>query len=326
MSKVKFYYDTETCRFEPLIVRRKNVVLNVLIFLNAALILASGMTYYYQNNFLSFKEKNLLKENHELKMEWNLLQNKLNGIEEHINELTYNDDHIYRVILDAEPIPSTIRQGGVGGHNKYEEMLQNNLENENLIVGTYETIDQLKKRLYIQTKSYDELQSMLKEKEVMWASRPAIQPINNAELVRISSGFNPRRFHPILKKVKPHKGTDFTAPRGTPVYATGDGIVTSAYYSGSYGKVIFLNHGYGYQTRYAHLSDFNIKVGQHVKRGEVIGFVGNTGRSQAPHLHYEVLYNYRHTDPINYFQRDLSNEEYEKLIQLSEESKNIILD
>lgn len=326
MPKVKFFYDTEKCRFEPLIVERKAVLLNVLVFLNSALILASCMTYYYQKNFKSFREAHLLKENSSLRMEWDLLQNKINSIEEHVNGLTYNDDHIYRVILDAEPIPSTIRQGGAGGHIKYEDILNNNLQNEELIVGTYETVDQLKKKLYIQTKSYDELQKILGEKEVKWAARPAIQPINNAELIRISSGFNPQRFHPILKKIKPHKGIDFTAPKGTPVYATGDGIVTSAYYSSSYGNVIFLNHGYGYQTRYAHLSGFNIKAGQHVKRGEVIGFVGNTGRSEASHLHYEVLYKFHQTDPINYFQRDLSNDEYEKLIQLSEESKNVILD
>lgn len=326
MSKVKFYYDTEKCRYEPIITSRRSILLNVLLFLNVALVLASGMTYYYQKNFKSVRESSLLEKNSKIKLEWELLKNKLETLQQHAENLTYNDDHIYRVILDAEPIPSTIRQGGAGGHNKYENVISAGLVNEDLIIGAYETIDQLKKRLYIQTKSYDELNEMLKEKERMWASRPAIQPINNLELIRISSGFNPSRFHPILKQVHPHKGIDFTASTGTPVYATGDGIVTSAYYSGSYGNVIFLNHGYGYQSRYAHLNTFNIKVGQHVKRGEIIGYVGNTGRSQAPHLHYEVIYKHNHIDPINYFQRDLSNEEYEKLIELSQESKNIILD
>lgn len=326
MSKVKYYYDTETCRYEPIVVSKKSILLNVLAFVCVALIIASGMTFYYQENFKSVREARLSQENQKLKLEWDHLQQEINSIQEQINSLTYNDDHIYRVILDSEPIPSTVRQGGAGGHNKYENLTNTGLESEPLIVGTYQTIDQLKKKLYIQTKSYDELNQMLKEKEMMWASRPAIQPINNAELIRISSGYNPRRFHPILKKVHPHKGIDFTASRGTPVYATGDGIVTTAYYSSSYGNVIFINHGYGYQTRYAHLNKFNIKVGQHVKRGEVIGFVGNTGRSEAPHLHYEVIYKHSHTDPINYFQRDLSNEEYEKLIELSAGKENIILD
>lgn len=326
MSKVKFYYNTETCRYEPIITSRRNIILNILAFLSVALILASGITFYYQNNFQSFREKALLKENQQLKIEWQLLENELVEVNNHVEHLTYNDDQIYRVILDAEPIASTIRYGGAGGHNKYENLIKTPLEEEDLIINTYETIDQLKKRLYIQTKSYDELNKILKEKEAMWAARPAIQPINNKELVRISSPFKPNRYHPILKRVQAHKGIDFTAPTGTPVYATGDGIATSAYYSGSYGNVIFLNHGYGYQTRYAHLNEFNIKVGQHVKRGEIIGYVGNTGRSQAPHLHYEVLYNFHHIDPINYFQRDLSSEEYEKLIELSEKSQNIILD
>lgn len=326
MSKIKFYYNTETCKYEPIIASRRSIVLNILAFLSVALILASGMTFYYQENFESFRQKALLEENRQLQVEWEILKNKITNINNHVEHLTYNDDQIYRVILDANPIPSTIRHGGAGGHNKYEELINKSLEKEELIVGTYEDIDKLKKRLYIQTKSYDELNKIIKEKELMWSSRPAIQPINNKELVRISSGFNPRRYHPILKRVQEHNGIDFTATTGTPVYATGDGIVTSAYYSSSYGNVIFLNHGYGYQTRYAHLNAFNIKVGQHVKRGEIIGFVGNTGRSQAPHLHYEVLHNFRHIDPINYFQRDLSNEEYEKLIELSEESENIILD
>lgn len=326
MSKIKFYYDTETCRYEPIIASRRSIVLNVLAFLSVALIMASGITFYYQKNFKSFREKALLEQNQKLHFEWEVLDKKINDINSHIENLTYNDDRIYRVILDAEPIPSTVRYGGIGGHNKYEDLVNKSLEKEELIVNKYETIDQLKKRLYIQTKSYDELNKLLKEKEVKWSSRPAIQPINNKELERISSPFRPDRFHPILKRVMAHKGIDFTAPTGTPVYATGDGIVTSAYYSGSYGNVIFLNHGYGYQTRYAHLNEFNIKVGQHVKRGEIIGFVGNTGRSQAPHLHYEVLHNFRHIDPINYFQRDLSSEEYEKLIEISEKSENIILD
>lgn len=326
MSRIKYYYNTENCQYEPIIHSRRAIALNILAFLSVALLLASGITYFYQQNFESFRESALLEQNNKLKVKWELLNNRLNNFGEVVNELTYHDDHIYRVILDSEPIPSTVREGGIGGHERYQNIINAGLDSESLILDTYQSIDRLKKKLYIQTKSYDELNEILKEKERMWASRPAIQPINNAELIRISSGFNPHRFHPILKRVHPHKGIDFTASTGTPVYATGDGIVTNAYYSSSYGNVIFINHSYGYETRYAHLNAFNIKVGQHVKRGEIIGYVGNTGRSQAPHLHYEVLHNNLHIDPINYFQRDLSHEEYEKLIELSEGSENIILD
>ncbi|UII26039.1 M23 family metallopeptidase [Fulvivirga maritima] len=152
----------------------------------------------------------------------------------------------------------------------------------------------------------------------MWASRPAIQPINNKELTRLHTSFG-KRFHPILKRWKNHDGLDFTAPVGTPIYATGDGIVTSAYLSSSYGNVIFINHGYGYQTRYAHMTKYIVNQGEHVKRGQVIGYVGNTGRSSGAHLHYEVLYNFKPINPINFFQRDLGNEEYEKLIEISKQ-------
>ncbi|MEQ9165249.1 MAG: M23 family metallopeptidase, partial [Fulvivirga sp.] len=197
-------------------------------------------------------------------------------------------------------------------------LLDQELEDSELIIGTYQRIDNLRKKLYIQSKSYDQISDLLIEKEKMWASRPAIQPINNKELTRLHTTFG-RRFHPILKTWSEHEGLDFTAPTGTPVYATGDGIITASYRSSTYGNVLFVNHGYGYQTRYAHLTNYIVERGESVKRGQVIGYVGSTGRSEAPHLHYEVLFNYKPINPINFFQRDLDNDEYEKLIEISQQ-------
>ncbi len=318
MAKIRYYYDTETCKYEPIKVTRKAMILNIMGFLTISLIMALGLIYAYRANFTPVKESNLRAENNKLKIEWNLLNEKVSTAYTHVSELQFKDDYIYRVILDTDPIPTTVREGGVGGHNKYEGLLAQNLEQPNLIVGTYEKIDDIKKRLYIQSKSYDQISDLLIEKEKMWASRPAIQPINNKELTRLHTTFG-KRFHPILKKWNDHEGLDFTAPTGTPVYATGDGIVTLSYRSATYGNVVFINHGYGYQTRYAHLFEYIVNGGESVKRGQVIGYVGSTGRSEAPHLHYEVLFNFKPINPINFFQRDLDNDEYERLIEISEQ-------
>jgi hypothetical protein len=318
MAKIRYYYDTETCKYEPIKVSRSAMVINVAGFLTVSLIMALGLIYVYRANFTPVKESNLRSENSKLKLEWNILNNNLNNAYASIDELQFKDDNIYRVILDTDAIPATIREGGVGGHNKYERLLDQELEDSELIIGTYQRIDNLRKKLYIQSKSYDQISDLLIEKEKMWASRPAIQPINNKELTRLHTTFG-RRFHPILKTWSEHEGLDFTAPTGTPVYATGDGIITASYRSSTYGNVLFVNHGYGYQTRYAHLTNYIVERGESVKRGQVIGYVGSTGRSEAPHLHYEVLFNYKPINPINFFQRDLDNDEYEKLIEISQQ-------
>ena len=168
--------------------------------------------------------------------------------------------------------------------------------------------------MQVELQSYDEIARMFEAKSQMWAARPAIQPVSNKTLTHLHATFG-ERFHPVLGYVRDHKGLDFTADVGTPVYATGDGVVKIAYFSATFGNVVFLDHNFGYETRYAHLSKFNVKKGQKVKRGDIIGFVGDTGLSKGPHLHYEVLYKGLQINPINFFQRDLSNKEYEKLVE-----------
>lgn len=316
MAKIRYYYNTETCKYEPIKASRKSIFLNVVGFLSLSLIMAFGLIYVYRTNFTPIKESRLRSKNDKLKLDWNILNQQLETSKNQVNELEFRDDHIYRVILDTEPIPNTVRQGGVGGFDKYQDIEAQNLEESDLILNAYRQIEDLKKKLYIQSKSYDEISDLLTEKEKMWSSRPAIQPINNKELTRLHTTFG-RRWHPILKRWNEHEGLDFTAPTGTPVYATGDGIVTSSYRSTTYGNVLYINHGYGYQTRYAHLVKYIVESGESVNRGQIIGYVGSTGRSEAPHLHYEVLYKMRPINPINFFQRDLSNDQYEKLIEIS---------
>jgi murein DD-endopeptidase MepM/ murein hydrolase activator NlpD len=315
MSKIKYYYNTDTCKYEPAVYTPKKLVLNLFSYLAVALVLASGLIYVYQQNFTPIKESKLATQNEQIKSKWGVLEQNILEANKAITQLQIKDDSIYRTILDIAPLAPTARQAGIGGSPRYEELIRQNLEQEQLIVNTYQRIDKMKKKLYIQTLSYDEIVEIEKEKEKMWAAKPAIQPINNKELKRLHTTYG-QRFHPILGIWRPHKALDFTAPVGTPIYATGDGVAQRANFSKSYGNVVYLDHGYGYKTRYAHLSKFNIVRGQKVKRGDIIGYVGNTGLSAAAHLHYEVLYKNEQINPIDFFHRDLSVEEYEKLLNL----------
>ncbi len=316
MSKIKYSYNTDTCKYEPVVYTPKSLVVNLLAYLGVALVFATGLMYFYQQNFTPVKESKLSAENEQLKSKWNVLQEEILVGNTSIKQLQIKDDSIYRTILDLPPLAPTARQAGIGGSQRYEDLINENLEQELLIINTYQRIDKMKKKLYIQTLSYDEIVATEIEKEKMWAAKPAIQPIHNKELKRLHTTYG-QRYHPILGVWRPHKALDFTAPIGTPIYATGDGVVQRANFSKSYGNVIYLNHGYGYKTRYAHLSKFNITKDQRVKRGDIIGYVGNTGLSQAAHLHYEVLYKDNQINPIDFFHQDLSVEEYEKLLNIT---------
>ncbi len=324
MPKIKYYYDTKTCKYEQVRTTKRGIVVNFLAFLLVTLLISSGLVYVYQTNFNSIKESRLLAENSQLSMKYSYLKKEMIHAESFINTLQIHDDSIYRVILDTDPVPTTAREAGIGGAERYSSLKSEELIEEDLIINTYKRLDKITHKLGIQRNSYDELLVIEKEKEKMWAARPAIQPINNKELIRIASGFKKNRFHPILGIARPHYGIDFTASKGTPIYATGDGVVEKKRFSSSFGNVVYLNHGYGYTTVYAHMSRFNVKKGQKVKRGDCIGYVGNTGLSRASHLHYEIHVNNTPINPIDFFHRDLSNDEYEKLIELSENDDTIL--
>lgn len=307
----RFRYNDATCKYEPFYVKGRILRNRILTFLVLSLSLAFGSYLYLLNYIPSLDEVFLAEENQRLHIEWDILRDEVDETHEQLLGLIEKGDHNYRVILDSEPLDPNIREAGIGGREKIRTA---QLDDYPVILREYEVLEKLKHQLDVELQSYDEIANLYEQKSMMWAARPAIQPISNKTLTHLHSTFG-ERLHPLLGYVRDHKGLDFTADVGTPVYATGDGVVKTAYFSLSFGNVIFLDHGYDYETRYAHLSKFNAKKGQKIKRGDIIGFVGSTGLSGGPHLHYEVLYKGLQINPINFFQRDLSNKEYEKLVE-----------
>ena len=235
-----------------------------------------------------------------------------------LDDVQNRDDNIYRVIFEADPIPKSIRKAGYGGVNRYENL--KGFNNSDLITNTSEKVDQISKQLYIQSKSFDDIIELAKNKTDMLAALPAIQPVSNKNLSRMASGYG-YRIHPIYKTRKMHSGMDFSAKTGTPIYATGDGKISKVRRSRrGYGNHVVIDHGYGYKTLYAHMKKYAVKKGQKVKRGEVIGYVGSTGTSVAPHLHYEVHKDGRKINPVNFYFNDLNPEEYEKMLEISSQN------
>jgi murein DD-endopeptidase MepM/ murein hydrolase activator NlpD len=317
MSKIKYYYDTETCKYERIRVSRWDVFLNVLGFVSLVLVAGVCLIIVFDTYFESPKATRLRKENEELEFYYEMLSKDMERANEMLESLQARDNHVYRTIFEAEPIPLSVRGAGIGGVERYKELLEDGLEREDLILQTQEKIDKLHRQLYIQTRSYDDLLKLAEDKNAMLAAIPAIQPVSNRELRRLASGFG-MRVHPIYKVKMMHPGIDFSAPKGTPIYATGSGKVIKVRSSFTgYGKQVEIDHGFGYVTKYAHMSDFNIKVGQTVERGQCIGYVGNSGTSTAPHLHYEIIKDGEKVNPIHYFYQDITPEEYEVLVQLA---------
>lgn len=317
MARIKYYYDTETCKYERVKTKKSDIILNALGILSITVAMAVGLLILYTNYFESPKELLLKNEVTELKYYYSKLEEELAVMSETLQGIEHRDDNIYRAVLGAEPIDKSIREAGIGGVDRYSEIREKNIIHKDLIIELKEKADKLKRKLYIESKSQDDVVAIAERKEAQFAAIPAIQPIANKQLQALASGFG-MRIHPIYKVKKMHTGIDFAAPIGTPIYATADGKVeeVSIKYSG-YGKTIVIDHGFGYKTRYAHMHDFAIRQGQNVKRGELIGYVGNTGISTAPHLHYEVLLNGILINPVHYFFNDLSPAEYEKIVELA---------
>ena len=275
-------------------------------------VVSIGLFFIYMNLFDSPKEKRLKREQHELLAQYEQMSRRLGQIEEVLDDIHSRDENIYRVIYEADSIPVSVRKAGFGGINRYKDM--ESLPNSKLVIETAKKLDIVSRQLYVQSKSFDEIISLVNRNNDMLRCIPAIMPINNKDLTRTASGWG-WRIHPVYKIKKFHEGMDFSAPIGTEVYATGDGTVSmvETSYSG-YGKHVKINHGFGYESIYAHMSKFNVKVGQKVKRGDVIGYVGSTGISTGPHLHYEV------NPQLYYFQEDLDPDDYERMIEISTNS------
>lgn len=317
MSKAKYYYDKESCKYVRVKTSTGTIVLNAIGVFSLTLILAAGIVILYHNYFESPKEVKLKNELKNMEFYYDELLKKVGDLDKQVSDMAYRDDNIYRAVLGSEPIDNGIRDAGVGGSDRYEDIRNKNIDHDELIVQLTESIDKLRRQVYIESKSHDEIVELAGNKEKLFAAIPAIQPIPKKNNVMVASGFG-IRIHPIYKVRKMHTGIDFAAPIGTPIYAAADGTVDNCEISFTgYGKKVEINHGYGYRTRYAHMHMFVVKNGQHVKRGELIGYVGDTGLSTAPHLHYEVFINGSQVNPIHYFFNDLNPEEYAKIIQLA---------
>lgn len=316
MAKIKYFYNPDTCTYERVKPTLSDISLGIFLFLGLSLVMAIGLTAIYSSYYTGEKEQALKEENQELLEHFNLLNKEVTELQTALKSLQQRDDNIYRVIFEAEPIPTSVRTAGSGGTEKYKELLKKGLKKEKLILEMRSKIDQMKKSMYVQTKSYDDIAKLIKNKSEMMSCMPAIQPVANKGLTRLTSGFG-MRVHPIYKVGQFHPGIDFAAPQGTPIYATADGVVEKAEFEGGYGNHITINHGYGYKTLYGHMYEMRVRKGDKIKRGELIGSVGSTGFSTAPHVHYEVLHNGEHVNPVFYFFKDLTADEYEKVLELA---------
>lgn len=315
MAKPKYVFNHKTLAYEKYTIGWKKRFLRFFYYIltSGALALSFVVLAHY---FLgSPKERMQSRELEFMKLEYDRMQARLEILDTLLNEMQQRDDNIYRLIFEAEPIPSSIRKAGYGGVDRYEKML--GYHNSEIVVETSKRLDRIASMLYVQSKSFDEVLELAKNKAEMLASIPAIKPLKDTDVRRISSHFG-FRLDPFYKVGKFHQGIDFSAPIGTEVYATGDGIIASAdknYYG--YGHVVTIDHGFGYKTMYAHLNAIHVRKGEKVKRGQLIARVGNTGKSTSSHLHYEVRKNDRPVNPIHFFFNDITPEEYEQILELS---------
>ncbi len=317
MKKVKYYYDSESLAYRKIKTRKAAklgyaalFVLSSAIFGFMAFVVLLNTPY-----FETPKDRLQAREIENLKLSYALVNKKMDQIDEVLASIAERDNNIYRAYFNTSPIPQEQRKAGFGGVNRYKELEGYN--NSELVINTARRVDIISKELAIQSKSLDEILKLAKEKSALLAAIPAIQPIRNENLKSMASGFG-YRSDPFTKVRKFHAGMDFSAKTGTPVFATGDGVVVRADNTASgYGNHIVVRHGFGYETLYAHLSKYKARKGQRVKRGDVIGYVGSTGRSEAPHLHYEVHKNGQVVNPLNFYYGNISAAEYEVIAKLA---------
>jgi murein DD-endopeptidase MepM/ murein hydrolase activator NlpD len=313
MKKVKYYYNTHTLRYEKLITPLRVKLLRVFAFLATAFVTAAIITYFAFRFIGSPYEKQLRAENDELEYALQKLNDQVKAINQQMATLEKRDNDVYRSIFEAQPIPDSIR--ALEAEKAREIAKVEGLSEGRLIFSIDTTIRKLKARIEAQKKSYKELTNLVENKELLLAATPAIQPVSNQDLNRIASGYG-YRIDPVYKTIKLHAGLDFAAPQGTPIYATADGTVkVSGFSDGGYGNHVVINHGYGYETLYGHMVRIKVRNGTRVKRGEVVGYVGNTGKSTGPHCHYEVRKNGQKLDPVYFFYNDLSPQQFDQLLK-----------
>jgi murein DD-endopeptidase MepM/ murein hydrolase activator NlpD len=316
-KKVKYYFDTESLAYKKIKLSKGRRFGYIIVFvLSSALFGFLSFIILLNTSFFETpKDRLLTREIETMKLKYSILNKKMDQIDEVLANVADRDNNIYRTYFNTSPIPEEQRKAGFGGVNRYKDLAR--LNNADLVIGTSKRVDVITKELAIQSKSLDEILKLAKEKNKLLAAIPAIQPVKNEQMKRIASGFG-YRSDPFTKARKMHEGMDFTAKTGTPIYATGDGVIKNADSSKSgYGNHVEINHGYGYLTLYAHLSKYNCRPGQKVKRGDIIGYVGSTGRSEGPHLHYEVHKDGKVVNPLNFYYGNISAEEYTVISKLA---------
>jgi murein DD-endopeptidase MepM/ murein hydrolase activator NlpD len=315
MKRVKYYYNTTTLRYEKLETPLRIKLLRVLGFLSAALVTAFILVSIAYRFFPSANERLLMLQNDALRQQLDALETQADKLQYQLEELEKRDNEVYRTIFEANPVPDSLRVKQM--EKEREIQLVGNMSKGELETSVTKKINRLTLRMAFQEKSYLEITSFIKNKALLLAATPAIQPVSNIDLKRIASGFG-YRIDPVYKTIKYHSGLDFTAPQGTPVYATANGTVHVAGNLGNgFGNHVIINHGYGYETLYGHLFQVKVQPGVRVKRGEIIGWVGNTGKSTGPHCHYEVHKNGQPVDPVYFFYNDLTPEQFDRLLKIA---------
>jgi murein DD-endopeptidase MepM/ murein hydrolase activator NlpD len=319
MPRLKYKFNPSTLNFEKISYGIRDYTISALRYLFAGLVIGAIGVVLYASFFKDPETARLSREVKFLKSQISGLNNQIDTLELFVIDLEEKDDNVYRSIFGAEPYPEHLRKGGVGGSDRYRDL--KGFVNSEDIIETQKRINRLQRALVSQSKSFEEVYELAKSKDTMLKCIPAIQPVSNKDLKRLASGFG-MRIHPIYKIAKMHTGLDFTADIGTEIYATGDGVVESieSKYSG-YGQHVIINHGFGYESLYAHMSRVAVRPGQKIKRGQIIGYVGNTGTSTGPHLHYEVMKNGEKVDPSFYFYSDITPEQYEDMLKRSANAK-----
>jgi murein DD-endopeptidase MepM/ murein hydrolase activator NlpD len=314
MAKKKYKINPETLAMEQVEHGFRYWLRQTGIYILAGIVLGIGFLYLFLIFFPSPREKQLLREKATMESQLEVLNSQVDQMQVVMTDLQQRDDNLYRVLFGAEPIPMSVRQGAQRKIDYYEQLAQ--MTNSELAADLTLKVDLLEKDIYVQAKSYDEVAQMAKEQEIRMENIPAIQPVMNKDLKRVASGYG-MRIDPVYHVRKFHQGMDFTAPTGTEIFATGNAKVEFTGWKQGYGNTVILDHGYGYKTLYAHLYKSLVRKGQKVRRSDIIALVGNTGKSTGPHLHYEVRLNGKPVDPRNYYFYDLSPEEYDQMIQLS---------
>ena len=321
MRNVYYKYNEKTKTYDRVYPNLRN---RLLTYLRNILFLLLGVTGYLATILILGTPESvadLRTENAHLLSQYRVLQKRLDESLEVMEDIRQRDDNLYRVMFMAEPISKDVRNATYTGTNRYEELEK--LENADLVIATTQKMDMLARQLYIQSQSFDEMVEFYKNHEDMLSHLPAIQPITNKDLKRMASGYG-YRIHPIYQTRIFHEGMDFSCDIGTPVYATADGVIKKARWERGYGYLVTIDHGYGYETRYAHLKSFKVRAGQKVVRGEIIALSGNSGQSSGPHVHYEVLQKGRPVNPANYYFMDLDAEQYDEMIRMAENHGKIL--